>query len=414
MAALRGTSSCGPLSFSAEELTRTTRGSPKTDGKRWQSKTKCCALGRTCGARQLCRDSQPSLAHFLKPESLPKTHRKLEMPPIKNGRVLFNETPTDHPVPGRTTVYDGSQTIDPDMVPLNGGFLVKTLVVSIEPLILRKMNLLYVIGQPISNFGVGVVLRSEDSAFKPGDHVYSGDILFQEYFVATDTSLFQVLENKQNLPWSVYVGVCGMPGQTAHHGWREFAHAPKGKVAFVSSGAGPVEATVIQLAKQDGLKVIASAGSDEKVEFVKSLGADVAFNYKKEQIADVLQREGPTDIYWDNVGGETLEAAINAAAIGGRFIECGMVSGYNKETPYPVKNLMLIVVKELQILGFLSSSLQTKHLANFYREIPPAVARGEIKYFEDRRLGLENVGETILDMLTGQIKGKSVIVVSQK
>ncbi|OSX58592.1 hypothetical protein POSPLADRAFT_1071347 [Postia placenta MAD-698-R-SB12] len=295
------------------------------------------------------------------------------------------------------------------MVPLNGGFLVKTLVVSIEPLILRKMKLLACslnivclywakirpsptiarfIGamsygqmntekrrepevitpqkrhippsaassgneiaashlaycpqhaclwitdahpRSISNFGVGVVLRSEDSAIKPGDHVYSGDILFQEYFVATDASLFQVLENKENLPWSVYVGVCGMPGQTAHHGWREFAHAPKGKVAFVSSGAGPVGATVIQLAKQDGLK-----------------------------------------------------------------------------------NLVLIVVKELQILGFLSSSLQTKHLANFYREIPPAVARGEIKYFEDRRLGLENVGETILDMLTGQIKGKSVIVVSQK
>lgn len=91
-----------------------------------------------------------------------------------------------------------------------------------------------------------------------------------------------------------------------------------------------------------------------------------------------------------------------------------MVPGYNKETPYPVKNLMLIVVKELQILGFLSSSLQTKHLTNFYREIPPAVARGEIKYLEDRRLGLENVGETILDMLTGQIKGKGVIVVAQK
>lgn len=277
-----------------------------------------------------------------------------------------------------------------------------------------RFDLQYVIGQPISNFGVGVVLRSEDSAIKPGDHVCSGDILFQEYFVATDASLFQVLENKENLPWSVYVGVCGMPGQTAHHGWREFAHAPKGKVAFVSSGAGPVGATVIQLAKQDGLKVIASAGSDEKVEFVKSLGADVAFNYKKEQIADVLQREGPIDIYWDNVGGETLEAAINAAAVGARFIECGMVPGYNKETPYPVKNLMLIVVKELQILGFLSSSLQTKHLTNFYREIPPAVARGEIKYLEDRRLGLENVGETILDMLTGQIKGKGVIVVAQK
>ncbi|OSX59414.1 hypothetical protein POSPLADRAFT_1075592 [Postia placenta MAD-698-R-SB12] len=336
------------------------------------------------------------------------------MAPVKNGRVLFNEVPTGHPVPGRTTVYDDSQTIDPDTVPLNGGFLVKTLVISIDPYIRGKMSWLYVIGQPISNYGVGVVLRSEDPAFKPGDHVYSGDFLCQEYIVVNSASKFRVLENKEKLPWSVYVGVCGMPGQTAHHAWREFAHAPKGKVAFVSSGAGPVGATVIQLAKQDGLKVIASAGSDEKVEFMKSIGADVAFNYKKEKTVDVLQREGPINIYWDNVGGETFEAALNAAATGARFIECGMISGYNGEAPYLVKNLMLIVVKELQVSGFVITSLHAKHLEDFYRDIPPAVARGEIKYLEERRFGLEHIGEALLDTLTGRIKGKGVIVVAQE
>ncbi|KAF9806657.1 hypothetical protein IEO21_08612 [Rhodonia placenta] len=209
------------------------------------------------------------------------------------------------------------------------------------------------------------------------------------YFVANDASAFTVLENKENLPWSTYVGVCGMPGQTAHHAWREFAHPQKGDVAFVTTGAGPVGATVIQLAKKDGLKVIASAGSDEKVEFMKSLGADVVFNYKTEKTADVLH-------YWDNVGGETLEAAIDAAAPRARFIECGMISAYNGQAPYHVKNLVLI------------------HLAEFYRDVPAAVARGEIKYLEDRKLGLEHAGEAIVDVQTGRNKGKSVIVVAQE
>lgn len=344
------------------------------------------------------------------------------MAPVKNGRVLFNEIPTGLPVAGRTTVYDASQTIDLDSVPLNGGFLVKTLVLSIDPYMRGKMrdpsvksySPPYFTGEPLSNYGVGVILRSENAAVKPGSHVYSHAFLFQEYFVANDASAFTVLENKENLPWSTYVGVCGMPGQTAHHAWREFAHPQKGDVAFVTTGAGPVGATVIQLAKKDGLKVIASAGSDEKVEFMKSLGADVVFNYKTEKTADVLQREGPINIYWDNVGGETFEAAINAAAPRARFIECGMISAYNGQAPYHVKNLFLIVGKQLKISGFIVMDLFAKHLAEFYREVPAAVARGEIKYLEDRKLGLEHAGEAIVDVQTGRNKGKSVIVVAQE
>ena len=129
-----------------------------------------------------------------------------------------------------------------------------------------------------------------------------------------------------------------MAGKTADFGWKEFSAAKVGDVAFITAGAGPVGQLVIQLAKLDGLKVIASAGSDEKVAYLKTLGADVAFNYKTNKTAEVLEKEGPINVYWDNVGGETLEAAINHAAIGARFIECGMISAYNATgEPYNVK-----------------------------------------------------------------------------
>lgn len=161
---------------------------------------------------------------------------------------------------------------------------------------------------------------------------------YQHYEVRDDPSAFRVIENKENLPWTAYLGVLGMPGKTADFGWREFSNAKEGDIAFVTAGAGPVGQLVIQLAKLEGLKVIASAGSDEKVEYLKTLGADVVFNYKTNKTTDVLAKEGPIDVFWDNVGGETLEAAIENAAVGARFIECGMISVYNATgEPYNVK-----------------------------------------------------------------------------
>ena len=107
---------------------------------------------------------------------------------------------------------------------------------------------------------------------------------------------FRILENKEGLPWSVYVGVAGMPGQTAFLAWKEFARAKKGETAFVTAASGPVGSFVIQLAKSQGLKVIASAGSEEKVKFIRSIGADVAFNYKTTSTAEVLAKEGPINM----------------------------------------------------------------------------------------------------------------------
>ncbi|OCH96221.1 NAD-P-binding protein [Obba rivulosa] len=341
------------------------------------------------------------------------------MAPVKNGRHIFKEIPTGFPEPGKTTVYDESETIDLEKAPLNGGFLVKTLVLSIDPYMRGRMRdptiesyaPPYLIGEPLNNFGVGKVLRSENPAFKAGDHIY-GMLPFQEYFIAQNPKEYRLLENKEGLPWSVYVGVCGMPGQTAYYAWKEWSDAKKGEVAFVTAASGPVGATVVQLAKGDGCKVIASAGSDEKVAFVNSLGADVTFNYKTVPTRKVLQKEGPINIYWDNVGGETLEAAIDAAETHSRFIECGMISQYNTQDQYPIKNLIYVVAKQLKIYGFIVFTLHAKYEEQFYKEMPRRVAAGEIKYQEDFTHGLDKVGEAILDVQTGKNKGKKVIIVA--
>ncbi|PCH38867.1 hypothetical protein WOLCODRAFT_140977 [Wolfiporia cocos MD-104 SS10] len=134
----------------------------------------------------------------------------------------------------------------------------------------------------------------------------------QQYFVAVvalpaDAEKLTVLKNEEGLSWSVYIDVCGMTGQTVHHAWREYSQAKPGKTVFATAGTGPVGATVIQIAKQQGLNVIACAGSEEKVAFIKSLGADVAFNYKTERTRDVLTRAGgPIDIYWTTPAGRRL------------------------------------------------------------------------------------------------------------
>ncbi|KAI0649882.1 NAD-P-binding protein [Trametes meyenii] len=343
------------------------------------------------------------------------------MSPVKNGRYLFNEIPTGFPEPGKTMIYDDSQTIDIDTVPLNGGFLVKVLVLSIDPFLRGKMRdpsiesyaTAFVLGEPLYNYGVGVVVRSDNPAVKSGEHIY-GFFNFQHYTIESDPKKFRVIENKEGLPWSVYVGVCGMPGETAEYAWMEFANAKKGEVAFVTAAAGPVGATVIQIAKANGLKVIASAGTDDKVDFIKSIGADVAFNYKTTSTREVLEREGPINIYWDNVGGETLDLALANAARHARFIECGMISQYNTATPYRLQNHILIFERELQVHGFVVFSLQRKHEARFFATFPARVARGEIRYKEHLVRGLERAGEAILDVQSGRNFGKCVVVVADE
>ncbi|TFK22720.1 alcohol dehydrogenase [Coprinopsis marcescibilis] len=341
------------------------------------------------------------------------------MPSQTNARVLFNEVPTGYPEPGKTTVCDTSKTIDPDNVPLDGGILVKSLYLSADPFQRGMMRApevdsyspAFTLGESILGYGVGLVVRSEQPDVQAGTHLY-GLLPFQSYNIIPSLDHgFRIIDNKHNLSLSYFVGVAGMPGKTAYMAWKEFSHAKKGEVAFVTTGAGPVGSFVIQLAKLAGLKVISSAGSDEKVEYMKSLGADVAFNYKTANTLEILKKEGPIDVYWDNVGGETLDAALETANVGARFIECGMITGYNNGG-YPIKNLYNVVTRSITMTGFIVLELESKYSEEFYNTVPELVASGQIKYREHVYEGLESVGEALLAVQQGTNKAKAVIKVA--
>ncbi|KAF8825101.1 hypothetical protein HHX47_DHR7000322 [Lentinula edodes] len=350
------------------------------------------------------------------------------MAPIMNGRLLFNEVPTGYPVPGKTTVYDATNIIDLENEPLNGGILVKTLVLSVDPYLRGMMRApeskSYTVCHPLRNnsgsplmlynFGVGKVIRSENPVFQAGDHVY-GILDFAEYSIPKDTSKLEVIVRPEpSLPYSVYVGAAGMPGQTSYYGWKEYAKAKAGEVVFISTAAGPVGSIVVQLAKQDGLKVIASTGSDEKVKFCKEIGADVAFNYKTTNTADVLAREGPINIYWDNVGGSTLEAAIVNTAPGARIIICGFISQYNGEQDRGIKNMKYVLFNQLSINGLHVNAHHDRYKHEFYQLIPKKLASGEFKYTEDITRGLEKGGEAILEVQKGVNTAKKIILVADE
>ncbi len=213
-------------------------------------------------------------------------------------------------------------------------------------------------------------------------------------------------ELNNGLSITTYLGAAGMAGMTAYMSLKEIVGDLKsGNSMFVSGAAGAVGQLVVQLAHQAGVKVIASAGSDEKCQYVKSLGADETINYKTENVQQKLKDfAGSTGInyYFDNVGGEQLEAYINVAAKYGIIVACGYISGYNADKPedvYYPKNLFNIVTKELKYQGFIVSSFIPKWLGQFYKDIPPMLASGKITNKEDVTFGVYGAEDCVLEVV---------------
>ncbi|TFL04470.1 alcohol dehydrogenase [Pterulicium gracile] len=336
-----------------------------------------------------------------------------------NGRHLLKNYPSGYPIPGTTTIYDTSERLDLDTVPLNGGVLAKLVVLSIDPYLRNtiKGNApgSVQLGQPLTGFGIVKVIRSEVPAHSTGDYLSVNGLYHQEYSIFTKDQLSsaELLKADNRLPLSVHLGAAGPTGLTAFAGWKEFAKVKKGDTVFVSTAAGAVGSLVVQLAKLESLKVIGSAGSDEKVKFLKELGVDVAFNYKTTDLRDVLKKEGPIDLYWDNVGGDTLDAALENASTGARVIICGSISSYNHAaTSAGVKNLLHLTSKEINLYGLSYFALAPKYDAEFKKTVIPKLADGTFKYLEDRKFGLDQAPQAMLDVQNGGNTGKSVIILS--
>lgn len=255
-----------------------------------------------------------------------------------NKSFIFKKVPQGFPVPGQDLVTE-DRPIDLNAVP-EGGLIVKNLVASFDPYMRGRMRAPDVksysapmeLDAPVVSDCVAVVVKSNAPQFKEGDLVkaFAG---IAEYAVVPKELIaggrVSKINNPSNLDLGLFIGQLGMPGLTAWSSLYEIGKPTKGETIFISSAAGAVGQIVGQIAKHEGLRVIGSVGSDEKAEFItKELGFDAATNYKKESPADALKRLAPDgiDIYYENVGGETLDAAIGAMKDYGRIIACGMIS----------------------------------------------------------------------------------------
>ena len=237
--------------------------------------------------------------------------------------------------------------------------LVRNLFMSVDPYMRGRMNAgksyipPFEVGKPLDGGAVGEVIESRAKEFKPGDAVTS-NFGWREHFIASPKELHPVSREAQ--PLSVYLGALGMTGMTAWAGLN-LAEVKAGDVIYISGAAGAVGTVAGQLAKLRGCHVIGSVGSIEKVMFLREeCGFDIAFNYKVGPVIEQLNLEAPDgiDVYFDNVGGETLEAALSALRVHGRIIACGGISGYNEEKPHPgPSNLFNMITKRLTMKGFI-------------------------------------------------------------
>ncbi|MBA8826771.1 hypothetical protein FHX42_004150 [Saccharopolyspora lacisalsi] len=300
--------------------------------------------------------------------------------------------------------------------PGEGQVLVRNKIMSVDPAMRGRMNdaKSYVppfeIGKPLSGGAVGEVVASNSQQFSVGQTVLH-QLGWREY--ATVGESHAVAVSPETAPLGAYLGVLGMPGLTAYVGLFDIANFREGDTVFVSGAAGAVGSVVGQLAKLHGAaRVVGSAGSAEKVRYVtEELGFDAAFNYKDAPVHQQLKSVAPDgiDVYFDNVGGDHLEAAIGSLNDFGRIAACGAVSTYNASEPQPgPRNMFQFVTKRLTMRGFIVIDHgERRH--QFFEEVGPLVRENKLRYDETTVDGLRNAPDAFLGMLQGENKGKMLV-----
>ncbi len=301
--------------------------------------------------------------------------------------------------------------------PRDGEVVVANRFMSVDPYMRGRMNdtKSYVppfeIGRPLEGGAVGEVIESNSPDVAVGDHVVHG-LGWREIAVVPAAST-QPAATIEGVSLSANLGVLGMPGLTAYAGLLDVASFREGDAVFVSGAAGAVGSLVGQLAKLKGAShVVGSAGSDEKVEWITAeLGYDAAFNYKSGSVAKQLFAAAPDgiDVYFDNVGGDHLEAAIHALNVHGRVALCGAISMYNNTSPAPgPNNLSLAIGKRLNLRGFIVSDHGDLR-DDFIREVGGWLVDGTIKQEETVLQGIESAGDAFIGLLAGMNTGKMVV-----
>jgi NADPH-dependent curcumin reductase CurA len=297
-----------------------------------------------------------------------------------------------------------------------GQVLVRNLVMSVDPYMRGRMNDVksyvppFQLDQPLDGGAVGEVVTSGSPDLKPGDvvlHPYGWRDL-----VVADAGKFRVVDTAI-APASAYLGVLGMPALTAYAGLLDVAGLKAGDTVFVSGAAGAVGSMAGQIARLKGAaRVVGSAGTDAKVAYlVDELGFDAAFNYRNAPVRTQLNQAAPDgiDVYFDNVGGDHLEAAIGALRLHGRAALCGAIAQYNNDSPMPgPANLAMAIGKRLTLRGFLVSD-HYGLMPQFVSEAAGWLEQGQFRCDETVMDGLAQAPEAFISLLRGGNTGKMLV-----
>jgi hypothetical protein len=316
--------------------------------------------------------------------------------------------------PSGMPIEDNFELKEIALPPLGDGMVrLRNLWLSVDPYMRGRMNDVksyvppFQVGEPMEGGAIGEVVESNAEGLKPGD-------LVQHMAGWRDEAVVQARAANKLPPLGVapelFLGVLGITGATAYFGLLDVAQAKAGDVVFVSAAAGAVGSVVVQVAKAEGMTVIGSAGGTEKCDFVRSLGADQVIDYRAQPILKGLSAAAPDgiDVYFDNVGGDHLDAALALARNNARFAICGMIEGYNAKQPMSFRFIQRIIAARIMLKGFLVFDYFPR-MGEFYAEMGPWVANGTVKSRQTVVEGLDKIPEAFLGLFSGANIGKMLV-----
>jgi NADPH-dependent curcumin reductase CurA len=295
----------------------------------------------------------------------------------------------------------------------DGKIRVRNIWLSVDPYMRGRMNDVksyvpsFQLGEPMDGGAIGEVVESQADGFAPGDLVQHMAGWRDEAVIDARTA------NKLpdlGAPPEQFLGVLGVTGMTAYFGLLDAASAKAGDTVFVSAAAGAVGSVVVQIAKAKGMTVIGSAGGAEKCDWVRSLGADQVVDYKAAAVLKGLAAAAPegVDVYFDNVGGDHLDAAFALARQNARFAVCGMIENYNDATPPSFRFIMRMIAMRIRMKGFIVFDYFPR-MGEFYGDMGPWLASGAVKSRETVADGLEAMPEAFLGLFEGANTGKMLV-----
>lgn len=295
----------------------------------------------------------------------------------------------------------------------DGWIRVENVWLSVDPYMRGRMNDVksyvppFQVGEPMDGGAVGKVVESRSPHFAEGETVFH--MMGWREQAAGPAEKFNKLPPLpvEDFHW---LGNLGLTGATAYFGLLKAAQAKAGDIVFVSAAAGAVGSAVVQIAKAMDMQVIGSAGGADKVAWVRELGADEAIDYKAEPIVPALVRTAPKgiDVYFDNVGGDHLDAAFAAARQNARFAICGMIEGYNTGSNHVFRYIMRVIAARIMIKGFIYTDYLPE-MADFYRDMGGWMAAGKVTSRETVRDGIEAAPQAFLDLFQGANMGKMLV-----